>query len=99
MSGSLTVTMTQCSLGSATGNASFKWVIKTPKDGKVVAEGSLKADLPAGTIPRDEQDGAGNNARKAFSQRAADAIADSRLSGFHGQLDSLRHLVDSADVA
>ncbi|MCB9648742.1 MAG: hypothetical protein H6730_19375 [Deltaproteobacteria bacterium] len=76
VSGSLTVTMTQCSLGSATGNASFKWVIKTPKDGKVVAEGSLKADLPAGTIPRDEQDGAGNNARKAFSQRAADAIGE-----------------------
>lgn len=29
--------------------------------------------------------------------RAADAVADSRLSGFHGQLDSLRRLVDDVD--
>lgn len=37
------------------------------------------------------------NERFQQAVRAADAIADSRLSGFHGQLDSLRHLVDSAD--
>ena len=76
VSGSLTITMTQCTLGSATGDATFKWVIRTPKDGKVVAEGTVKADLPAGTIPRDEQDGAGNNARKAFSARAAETIGE-----------------------
>ncbi|MCA9540868.1 MAG: hypothetical protein KC620_18335 [Myxococcales bacterium] len=29
-----------------------------------------------------------------YALRAADQIADSRLSGFHGQLDSLRHLMD-----
>jgi tetratricopeptide (TPR) repeat protein len=76
VSGSLTVTMTRCSLGSATGDAVFKWVIRAPKDGKVVAEGTVKADLPAGTIPRDEQDGAGEHARAAFSQRAADLIGE-----------------------
>lgn len=29
--------------------------------------------------------------------RSADAVADSRLSGFHGQLDSLRRLVDAVE--
>lgn len=70
------MTMTACSLGSATGNATFKWVIQTPKDGRLVAEGTVKADLPAGTIPRDEQDGAGNHARIAFSARAADTLGE-----------------------
>ncbi|MCB9554183.1 MAG: hypothetical protein R3F65_09425 [bacterium] len=37
------------------------------------------------------------NERFQQAVRAADTIADSRLSGFHGQLDSLRHLVDAAD--
>lgn len=76
VSGTLEVTLKACSLGSATGNAKIAWRILTPRDGAEVASGELKAVLPSGVIPTDEQDGAGKNARKAFSSRAADQIAE-----------------------
>ncbi len=41
-----------------------------------MAAGELTAALPSGIIPRDEQDGAGKNARKAFSSRAAAQVAE-----------------------
>lgn len=38
--------------------------------------------------------------REGFERlvRQADAVADARLSGFHGQLDSLRHLMDEPEA-
>lgn len=76
VSGALEVTLKTCSLGSAVGKARIAWRILTPKAGSQVAAGELTAALPSGIIPRDEQDGAGKNARKAFSSRAAAQISE-----------------------
>lgn len=87
VSGSLAITLKTCSLGSATGNALVQWKILVPKSGAVAASGEMKVELRDGIIPRDEQDGAGINARKAFASRAAAQIAE-KISGEQDQTQS-----------
>ncbi len=87
VSGSLAVTLKSCSLGSSTGKAQVLWQILVPKSGAVAASGEMKIELKDGIIPRDEQDGAGKNARKAFSSRAAAQISE-KISGEQDQTES-----------
>ena len=76
VSGAVKVTIATCMSGSSIGKGSFEWSLQVPPGGEVVASGKKDAELPVGAIPVDEQDGAGNNARKAFAKRAAKELVE-----------------------
>lgn len=86
VTGGLVVTLTSCQHGSSTGKLGFDWKLETPEKGRTVAEGAADAELPAGLLPRDEQDGAGKNARKALAKRAVQALL--------GKLEAARPQID-----
>jgi tetratricopeptide (TPR) repeat protein len=77
VSGKMKVTLAKCQHGSGTGNLSMEWMLEVPSDGGgAAAKGTVDANLPAGIVPRDEQDGEGRNAERALSRRAAKALFD-----------------------
>lgn len=76
--GSLDVTVTSCSGNASTGKSALEWkLVVPPRDGKLLAEGKVTADVPAGMVPRDEQDAAGKNARVILAKRSAAALIES----------------------
>lgn len=87
VNGLLTIGMTSCQSGSSVGKVKLEWALLTPAaNGAAIAKGSLDAELPAGLLPRDEQDGEGNNARRMLSKRAGKALLE-KLGENKGAID------------
>lgn len=76
VSGSIRLTLKECQVTPSTGKATIDWKILVPIGESPAVEGTLEATLPSGIIPRDEQDGAGKNARKAFAKHIGEKIGD-----------------------
>jgi tetratricopeptide (TPR) repeat protein len=77
LGGLLEVTLSRCQHGSSVGKATLLWQLTVPPgSGNAAAKGVVEAELPAGLVPRDEQDGEGKNAKKALSRRATKALLD-----------------------
>jgi tetratricopeptide (TPR) repeat protein len=87
VTGALKVTLSECQCGSSVGKATMLWELDVPREkGAPAVKGAVDANLPAGMVPRDEQDGAGNNARAALSRRAAKALFD-KIADEKGAID------------
>jgi tetratricopeptide (TPR) repeat protein len=67
---SLVSTLERCDAQPATASAAVKWQLVVPARGRgVLAEGTFEADVPAGLVPKDEQDPAAKNARELLAKR------------------------------
>lgn len=104
LGGMLEVTLSRCQNGSSTGKATLLWqLVVPPGSGNAAVKGVVDADLPAGMVPRDEQDGEGKNARRALARRATKALLDTiaeEKSAVDGWLLALaEHAVKQKDVA
>jgi tetratricopeptide (TPR) repeat protein len=86
VSGGIAVEVTKCKTTPRDGSASFTWSLVVPRKGSPAAKGEVTAELPRGLIPRDEQDEAGNNAKKALADRATTAFLES-LENERGSID------------
>lgn len=77
LGGVLEVTISRCQNASSTGKTTLLWQLTVPPaSGNTASKGVVEADLPTGMVPRDEQDGEGNNARRALSRRASKILLD-----------------------
>jgi tetratricopeptide (TPR) repeat protein len=77
VTGTLEATIKACQNGSATGKIELLFALRAPPDkGRAVTEGTIAVELPSGLIPRDEQDGEGENAKKALAKRTAAALIE-----------------------
>ena len=94
---SLDVNLASCVSTNATGKAKLEWKLIVPdRTGKTLAEGAADAEVPAGLVPRDEQDAGGKNVRVALSKRAAAALVTA-LEGARDKVDE--HLLILAEHA
>jgi tetratricopeptide (TPR) repeat protein len=67
---SLVSTLERCEAQPAIASAAVKWQLVVPARGRgVLAEGTFEAEVPAGLVPKDEQDPAAKNARELLAKR------------------------------
>ncbi len=85
VSASIAVKVTECETTPEGGKSAFTWELQVPRKGMTAAKGEFAAELESGIIPKDEQDEAGNNAKKALATKATAAFLDS----FEGQRDTI----------
>ncbi|MCC7386219.1 MAG: hypothetical protein IT384_30530 [Deltaproteobacteria bacterium] len=103
VNGALDVEISSCKNTAATGKIGLSVQLVTPVKGSVIAQAKVDAELAAGIVPRDEQDAAGNNARKALAKRAAQAVL-AQIEALRGEIDAwplalAEHSMKKKDVA
>lgn len=103
VSGSIAIELTKCKTTPRDGKMTFAWRVLVPREGSSTAKGEVTTDLPDGIIPREEQDEAGNNAKRALAKRGTDAFLESfenERGGIELWLLTLaEHAVEKKDVA
>lgn len=76
VSGSIKMTLESCRITPGTGKAKVGWEVLVPHGEATAVKGTFETKLPAGSIPVDEQDGQGKNARVAFAKHVSSKLGD-----------------------
>lgn len=103
VSGSIAIQLTKCKTTPRDGKVKFEWSVLVPRGGSPTAKGEVTTELPDGIIPKEEQDEAGNNAKRALAKRGTEAFLrsfENERGGIELWLLTLaEHAVKKNDVA